>query len=251
MKQNVSEFMIKFFRNIRQSMLIEGKTSKYLKYAIGEIILVVIGILIALSINTHTENKKDREFELKMLKEIKTALISDKAHFEAMAKRMEVLKNRVDFFLNHIAEQKNMNDSLHDKIFGLNMGISMQFNNGAYSAIKATGIDKISKDSLRNSLIYFYDFEFPNFISRLEHFNRSSDRDIDAIVSLQTDPEIDTLNDRVIIFQKFPHDVLERPEFLRILRSITFRSTRTKRTIDSILPSMQYMINQIDHEIEK
>ncbi|MBK8633970.1 MAG: hypothetical protein IPN72_10580 [Saprospiraceae bacterium] len=44
--------MIKLFRNIRQSLLAEGKTSKYLKYAIGEIILVVIGILIALSINT-------------------------------------------------------------------------------------------------------------------------------------------------------------------------------------------------------
>jgi len=39
--------MIKFFRNIRQNLLNEGKTTKYFKYAIGEIILVVIGILIA------------------------------------------------------------------------------------------------------------------------------------------------------------------------------------------------------------
>lgn len=44
--------MIKFFRNIRQNLLSEGKTSKYLKYAIGEIVLVVIGILIALQLNT-------------------------------------------------------------------------------------------------------------------------------------------------------------------------------------------------------
>ena len=43
--------MIKFFRKIRQNLLSEGKTGKYLKYAIGEIVLVVIGILIALSIN--------------------------------------------------------------------------------------------------------------------------------------------------------------------------------------------------------
>ena len=42
--------MIKFFRRIRQNLLSEGKTGKYLKYAIGEIILVVIGILIALQI---------------------------------------------------------------------------------------------------------------------------------------------------------------------------------------------------------
>lgn len=43
--------MIKFFRHIRQHLLSEGKTGKYIKYAIGEIILVVIGILIALSLN--------------------------------------------------------------------------------------------------------------------------------------------------------------------------------------------------------
>jgi len=47
--------MIKFFRKIRQSLLSEGKNVKYLKYAIGEIILVVIGILIALAV---IENKK-------------------------------------------------------------------------------------------------------------------------------------------------------------------------------------------------
>jgi len=50
--------MIKFFRKIRQNLLSEGKTGKYFKYAIGEIILVVIGILIALSINNWNENRK-------------------------------------------------------------------------------------------------------------------------------------------------------------------------------------------------
>ena len=50
--------MIKLFRNIRKSLLMENKTSKYFKYAIGEIILVVIGILIALQINNWNENEK-------------------------------------------------------------------------------------------------------------------------------------------------------------------------------------------------
>ncbi len=44
--------MIKAFRKIRQNLIMENKTSKYFKYAIGEILLVVIGILIALQINT-------------------------------------------------------------------------------------------------------------------------------------------------------------------------------------------------------
>ncbi len=50
--------MIKFFRHIRQRYISEGKTKKYLLYAIGEIILVVIGILIALQINNWNETKK-------------------------------------------------------------------------------------------------------------------------------------------------------------------------------------------------
>ncbi len=55
--------MIKFFRNIRQQLLSEGKTGKYFKYAMGEIILVVIGILIALQINNANENRKSTQQE--------------------------------------------------------------------------------------------------------------------------------------------------------------------------------------------
>ena len=55
--------MIKFFRHIRQNMIKENKFSKYFLYAIGEIILVVIGILIALQINNWNENSKQRHIE--------------------------------------------------------------------------------------------------------------------------------------------------------------------------------------------
>ena len=55
--------MIKFFRKIRQNLLSEGKTGKYFKYAIGEIILVVIGILIAIQINNRNENRKNDNLE--------------------------------------------------------------------------------------------------------------------------------------------------------------------------------------------
>ncbi len=56
--------MIKFFRRIRQQLLTENKTGKYFKYALGEIVLVVIGILIALSINDWNDQKKNAESEL-------------------------------------------------------------------------------------------------------------------------------------------------------------------------------------------
>ena len=55
--------MIKFFRKIRQNLLAENRFSKYLIYATGEIILVVIGILIALSINNWNELKNDLKIE--------------------------------------------------------------------------------------------------------------------------------------------------------------------------------------------
>ncbi|MFC7356707.1 DUF6090 family protein [Jejudonia soesokkakensis] len=62
--------MIKFFRKIRKRLLIENKFSKYLLYAIGEIILVVIGILIALQINTWNQNKQDRKQEKQILSQL-------------------------------------------------------------------------------------------------------------------------------------------------------------------------------------
>ncbi len=66
--------MIKFFRKIRQKLLTENKFSKYLMYAIGEIILVVIGILIALQINNLNEANKTRAKEVSYLKNIKSDL---------------------------------------------------------------------------------------------------------------------------------------------------------------------------------
>ncbi|MBR9847571.1 MAG: hypothetical protein GYB35_16380 [Algicola sp.] len=65
--------MIKFFRKIRQKMLTENKFSKYLIYAIGEIILVVIGILIALQINNWNETRQIKKVE----KEILYVLLED------------------------------------------------------------------------------------------------------------------------------------------------------------------------------
>lgn len=63
--------MIKFFRHIRKSLLIENKISKYFKYAIGEIILVVIGILIALSLNNWKEDLENQGEEKRILTGLK------------------------------------------------------------------------------------------------------------------------------------------------------------------------------------
>ncbi len=69
--------MIKLFRSIRQNLLNEGKTSKYLKYAIGEIVLVVIGILIALQVNNWNENQKKAKIKQSYIKNLITDITKD------------------------------------------------------------------------------------------------------------------------------------------------------------------------------
>jgi len=70
--------MIKFFRNIRKNLLAEGKTTKYLKYAVGEIILVVIGILLALQISEWNTNYKRHKVESQLLKDIHKEFLENK-----------------------------------------------------------------------------------------------------------------------------------------------------------------------------
>jgi hypothetical protein len=74
--------MIKLFRNIRKKLINEGKTTKYFKYAVGEIVLVVIGILIALQINNWNESRKERSKEQKILIELHSQFKDNLAQLE-------------------------------------------------------------------------------------------------------------------------------------------------------------------------
>ena len=86
--------MIKFFRKIRLNLLTENKTGKYFKYAIGEIILVVIGILIALQINNWNENRKNQ----KLIASYKNSLI------ENLVQDSIVIADRINSIQSHILE---------------------------------------------------------------------------------------------------------------------------------------------------
>ena len=94
--------MIKFFRKIRQNLLSEGKTGKYFKYAIGEIVLVVIGILIALYINTWNINRLEKKEITNYFKQIKTELKLDIAHYNNDISKMQ---NWTDY-LNKVSEER-------------------------------------------------------------------------------------------------------------------------------------------------
>jgi hypothetical protein len=80
--------MIKIFRKIRQNLLSEGNTGKYFKYAIGEIVLVVIGILIALQINNWNEQHKIDKSLNSHLEILKQNLIEDQAQLKILKENM-------------------------------------------------------------------------------------------------------------------------------------------------------------------
>lgn len=76
--------MIKFFRHIRKKFLSENKFSKYLLYAIGEIILVVIGILIALQINNWNDNRIRQNKEVDFLTQIHNEFLLNRTQFDSV-----------------------------------------------------------------------------------------------------------------------------------------------------------------------
>ena len=103
--------MIKFFRKIRQRLLIENKFSKYLIYAIGEIVLVVIGILIALQINNANENRKSEIQENLYLERLLSENYQDintfKKNISDLEKGIETIEN-----LSSVLNSTNANDSI-------------------------------------------------------------------------------------------------------------------------------------------
>lgn len=93
--------MIKFFRTIRQQLLTENKISKYILYALGEIILVVIGILIALQINNLNEAKKTRTKEVAYLRNIKSDLESTNLEIDQYVINREERANAASNVVEH------------------------------------------------------------------------------------------------------------------------------------------------------
>lgn len=104
--------MIKFFRRIRQRLLSENKFSKYLLYAIGEIVLVVIGILIALQINNWNEGRKEFKKSKALLEEFRRDLARDTVESNLVTGKLERRLKIESWALNKISYDSSQLDSL-------------------------------------------------------------------------------------------------------------------------------------------
>ena len=158
-------------------MINSGNTRKYLLYAIGEIALVVIGILIALQINNSNEFNKERVYEKKMLEQIRTQLRTDTAYFHMLIRRMTRIDTSAQRIIAIQESGSNDRDNFIRYTRHIGHGFHFEFNNGAYEALKSSGIEKVQNDQLRNALINLYDFTLPRtrhmlWLSRTPEMNR-------------------------------------------------------------------------------
>ena len=245
--------MIKLFRNIRQTLIMENKTSKYLKYAIGEIVLVMIGILLALQINNWNETRKDRVFEVKMLSEIRNALENDIVSFERSVLRLHKLDSATNVMAEHIYKQSTFVDSLYYKgesrWYYLRAGIQYQYNRGPYEAIKSSGIDRISNDSLRNKLIKLYDFDFPRHEELTKWFDKDYEKQNEKLSSFLSEAKVILTNGQYEFERTFSEDLFSNKEFIKLVGSIRSRGKSVSNSLSSMVTRMELMIAQIDHEI--
>jgi len=152
--------MINFFRKIRKKLADENKPLKYLRYAIGEIFLVVIGILIALQINNWNQNRIERKIEKRLLGElIENLEFNEKnlrSDIEEEYKSMDATKEVLKILDNRLAYHESM-----DYFFGrAQYSPDILLSSTAFHSIQSKGFDIIASDSLRNAIITLFDNDY-------------------------------------------------------------------------------------------
>ncbi len=150
--------MIKFFRKIRQKLLTESKFSKYLLYAIGEILLVVIGIMIALQLNTWNQKRIESHQTVELLKNMiidlkidVSNLKNDISNYERYIRYSRTVLNVKDF-------QLFTTDSIYN-LLPTNSS-STKITNQTFEKLKNAGItNTLDSKELFNSITKYYTTE--------------------------------------------------------------------------------------------
>ncbi|MCA6075034.1 DUF6090 family protein [Fulvivirga sedimenti] len=150
--------MIKFFRKIRQRLLTEGKTGSYLKYAFGEIILVVIGILIALQINLWNEDRKLKIQETKTLQNFVLSLSQDSAYHAQSTVNYEKAINSINYLIDYMEKDLPYKDTLKFHFSNMTSDWGLRYDFSTYESLMSNDINLISNESLRSDIISYYNY---------------------------------------------------------------------------------------------
>jgi hypothetical protein len=162
--------MLTFFRRIRKGLLDGGRTSKpaspagrYLLYAIGEIALVVIGILIALQINNWNESRKLKNLEKEMLSELNISLKRDLSDIEYNIQMQREAYESQGLILEWLDSDRPYVDSLCHHFSKAHLATVFISNDGSFETLKTLGLGLISNDSLRNKISSLYDHNYDHY----------------------------------------------------------------------------------------
>ena len=245
--------MIKFFNKIRKSTLEQNKLGKYLKYAFGEIILVMIGILLALQVNTWNNNRELKKEELKVMKSLHQEFSQNLERFDTVYNVQLKRKKAIEYVMS--GELQNLpTDSLVTLLEMINMSWTFDPFQGIYNSVIGSGkIELISNESLKTKLATIQDLI--KDYQEEEHQTREFSKQLLYPFELKTPLKSYNFNENDIVesakvkdnylkaFSSFEFDVLMRN--LRGWMQSIFEEGPTLRE------ELVSIINLLEEEVEK
>ncbi len=243
------KYMIKFLRRIRLQLISENKTGKYLKYAIGEIVLVVIGILIALSINNWNENRKLQNEELKLLFDIKTNLETNLFNFEndTLLNHQDVKQYlKIEEYINN---NLPYNNELDDAFGRLTFWGGPFITSTAYNSLQSKGLDIISNETLKNAIVDMHEVKFSILVN---DYDKSEWNLNQTVVTPFFSKHIRRLHHESLFLSR-PNDfenLKQNEEFKNLLSMIIRQRKRGFEFYKAIMNSIKNLIQDIDIELQ-
>lgn len=239
--------MISFYRRIRKRLMKQNKVTQYLAYSIGEILLVVIGILIALSINNWSEARKEKKIELEILANIKTALAQDTMKLNLLSQN---ISNRESFYHEYQAARNAMGQSDAPRAvrFGqLSLEIRHSASTDPYKSLESRGFRLIKDKVVREAILRLYNTTYPELQSRLENFNQNMHDFRRPLIrkyfKVQVDPTLFVPDDY--------EEVMNSKEILNELSIMKLNLLTTKSMLnEGVLPNVTSLLQLIGNYID-
>jgi hypothetical protein len=165
--------MIKFFRKIRQKLVTESKFNKYLLYAIGEILLVVIGIFLAIQLNDLNQNRKESNRELSFLLNLKDDINSDIVGLSQRDSILATYESSSEKALEIFYKAKTVEDILTVDSLFISIWNNIKVNRKTYDEmLNTSGIYILKNKKLLNHLSDYY-----TLIESLQQIIKEMNRD--------------------------------------------------------------------------
>ncbi len=237
--------MIKLFNKMRKQRLAENKFSKYLLYAIGEIVLVVIGILIALQINNWNEERKVNIQELVLLKELKLSLESNTTILNNRIRNSQDKMLRGKLLQQHLKEKLPYHDSLTDFFKIPTYALTTNLSYASFENTKNQGLELIENNVLRLELIKLFDEEF-NSITVLGVQSSS-------LLTNTIAPFIQKYFEYTAsgLLPNNYKELLEIEEYVNMLSRAIYLNSLSSKLGNDVLEKTDLLIKTLDEEIEQ